>query len=168
MEFSRDQCCCFTGHRRLSRRERALLPQLLEEEIRRTADLGIDCFLSGGARGFDTLAAQAVLRLRDSGMSHHQLKLWMVLPCRDQASLWPPFDQELWRRILSRADKITFTAEEYNPGVMSLRNAYLVDHSARCICWQKPGVPGGTAQTVAMARDAGLELVPLAAFFPED
>jgi len=73
--FETDECLSFTGHRHLTAQDverlDALLPQVLEEYYQQ----GKRVFLSGGALGFDTLAAQAVLALRKK---HPAVQLIMV------------------------------------------------------------------------------------------
>ena len=70
--------CCFTGHRRLPSEEIPVLRKRLEEEIRRLYREGFHYFAAGGALGFDTLAALAVLSLRKELPG---LRLILVLPC---------------------------------------------------------------------------------------
>ena len=81
MEY--EQTCFFSGHRRLPEDPR-LLPAL-EDAIRRASGAGCRRFLCGGALGFDTLAAQTLLRLREQ----EKLRLCLVLPCRGPERAWP-------------------------------------------------------------------------------
>ena len=46
--------------------------------------------------GFDTLAAQEVLNLRKQ---YKDIKLILVLPCRDQADRWKAEDQEEYEKM---------------------------------------------------------------------
>ena len=59
----------FTGHRRISNIERDRLRQILPDVITALFREGISTFISGAAIGFDTLAAQAVLSVRDAGLA---------------------------------------------------------------------------------------------------
>lgn len=54
---------------------------------------GYRYFGTGGALGFDTLAAQAVLSLRGD---FPYIKLILVLPCKDQASRWKDTDRKVY------------------------------------------------------------------------
>ena len=70
----REETCCFTGHREISRGEAERLVALLDEEIERLAARGVRFFGAGGAEGFDTLAEyDRVLRAAD--------KVVYVSPC---------------------------------------------------------------------------------------
>ena len=56
--------CCFTGHRRIPPEAVAPLRERLEAEIESLIRQGVRYFGAGGALGFDTLAAEAVLDLK--------------------------------------------------------------------------------------------------------
>ncbi len=112
----------------------------------------------GGALGFDTLAAQTVLRLRER---YPQIRLILVLPCRSQTGGWSQADIDIYEEIKRRADKVTYTSENYFRGCMQKRNRHLVDNSSICICYlTKP--TGGTAYTVNYARRSGLRIINIA------
>ena len=121
-------------------------------------DRGIRFFGAGGALGFDTLAAQTVLRLKKK---YPDIKLILVLPCLTQARGWPTEDVEEYERIKAQADKVIYTAQEYTKGCMHKRNRHLVDHSSVCVCYLTKD-NGGTAYTVDYAEKRGLEIINLA------
>ncbi|HRN20742.1 MAG TPA: SLOG family protein [Prevotella sp.] len=76
---------------------------------------GYQYFGAGGALGFDTLAAQTVLNLKQW---YPCIKLILVLPCKDQAARWRANDVKEYERIKSHADKIVYTADRYFNGCM--------------------------------------------------
>ena len=115
--------------------------------------------MSGGALGFDTMAAQAVLFCRESCCP--ELKLKMVLPCRSQSAGWGESDRETYHNILHRADEVLWLSEKYYQGCMLMRNRYVVTHASVCISFLKDR-PGGTAYTVALACRQGLDIRNLA------
>ena len=119
---------------------------------------GYRYFGCGGALGFDTLAAQTVLRLREI---YPEIRLILVLPCRDQTRGWKQADVAEYDRIMKAADKVTYTSEQYYSGCMHKRNRHLVDNSSLCICYlTEPS--GGTAYTVNYARTQGLKIINVA------
>ena len=161
MELIRERCCCFTGHRLLSASDRAGLRVLLYKEIKRLIGEGVTTFLSGGALGFDTLAAQEVLRLRAE--RPEPIALVLVLPCLGQENRWTERDAAVYRGLLRNADEVIYTGDVYEPGCMFVRNRYLVDHSSICLCCLREGsARGGTAYTVRYADKQGLPIVNLA------
>lgn len=160
MELLRDQCCCFTGHRFIATADRAALREALRRQIDLLAEEGVATFLAGGALGFDTLAAQEVLRARvESGGA---VRLVLALPCLGQESRWRAQDAAVYQAILRNADEVIYTGDVYEPEAMFVRNRYMVDHSSVCLCYLREGATrGGTAYTVRYAKRSGLRIVNL-------
>ncbi len=154
----REKICCFTGHRDLPTSSRAELSIKLEDCLISLIGRGVRYFGAGGALGFDTLAAQAVLKLKEE---YPQIRLILVLPCLTQTRGWPAGDVEEYERIKAQADKVVYTSQEYTAGCMLKRNRHLVDHSGVCVCYMSR-TTGGTAYTVNYAKQQGLEIINLA------
>ena len=104
----REQTCCFTGHRELPVWGRKQLAAKLEDTITGLIDRGIIFYGAGGARGFDTLAAQTVLKLKPS---YPNIKLILVLPCLTQTRCWRPEDIAEYEHIKAQADRVVYTAQ---------------------------------------------------------
>lgn len=147
----RDYTCCFTGHRALPPEERGAIAYQLERTVIMLIQAGIRFFGAGGARGFDTLAAQTILKLR---RKYPHIKLILVLPCLSQTQGWRDEDIKVYESINTAADKVTYTSEKYTQGCMHKRNRHLVDHSSICVCYLTED-RGGTAYTVNYAKKAG-------------
>lgn len=154
----REQTCCFTGHRELPVWERKQLTAKLENTITALINRGILFYEAGGARGWDTLAAKAVLKLKPS---HPSIKLILVLPCLTQTKGWRPEEIAEYERIKVQADKVVYTSQQYTKGCMHKRNRHLVDNSSVCVCYLSKE-SGGTAYTVGYAEKKGLEIINLA------
>ena len=153
----RERTCCFTGHRRIPEEEREALAGRLEETLVGLIREGVRWFGAGGALGFDTLAAQTVLRLRER---YPQIRLILVLPCPEQDRGWRAEDVRVYREIFARADKTVYVSPRYIKGCMHRRNRHLVDHSGVCVCYLTQST-GGTAYTVDYARARGLRVINL-------
>ena len=125
----------------------------MEELIRS----GIRYFGAGGAMGFDTMAAQVVLKARKR---HSQVKLILVLPCEAQTRGWPEEAIRTYMAIKDAADKVRYTSVEYTPGCMHVRNRHLVDHSGICVAYLTEN-KGGTAYTVNYAKKKGIPVINL-------
>ena len=149
--------CCFTGHREILPGQLAILAGRLEETIKALVQQGVTHFWCGGALGFDTLAAKAVLKLCQE---YPHIKLCLALPCRSQTRRWGREDIETYEAIRAAADQVVYTAEEYIKGCMHRRNRYLVDHSSVCVCYLMKNT-GGTAYTVNYARKKGVPIIHL-------
>ena len=154
----KNQTCCFTGHRNLQKNEIAEIEKSLEHELIKLISQGIQYFGSGEALGFDTLAAQTVLKLKKK---YPQIKLIMVLPCKEQTKNWCDKDIITYNKILKKADKVVYTSEHYHQSCMHIRNRHLVDHSSHCIAYLNRA-KGGTAYTVNYAKQNGLQIINLA------
>ena len=156
--LSPESCLCFTGHRMITEFDRTALNSLLDTALKEAYDMGIRTFLSGGALGFDTLAAEAVLRFRDRTPD---INLFLALPCRSQADRWSSSDRRVYRLLLDKADQIYYVSEDYYEGCMQKRNRFLVDHAAYCLCFLR-FCHGGTWYTVSYAYDQGKKIRNLA------
>lgn len=154
----REQTCCFTGHRQIPPGEREEITDRLENTVVGLYQKGVRYYGAGGARGFDALAAQTVIRLRESCPG---IKLILVLPCLTQTRGWRPQDVTEYERIKAQADKVVYTAQQYTPGCMHRRNRHLVDNSSVCICYLTRD-SGGTAYTVGYAKEQGVKVINIA------
>lgn len=147
--------CCFTGHRIIRREDFPRVQADLRRMLPRLADAGVCEFICGGALGFDTLAAQEVLLLKQSNPS---IRLSLVLPCKDQAARWTPSQKETYAFIAERADHTEVLFDHYVPGCMQLRNRRMVDRSQICIAYYT-GRRGGTEYTINYAKQKGIRLL---------
>lgn len=98
----KEQTCCFTGHRNIPPEQYAAIAERLRTAVIDLIEAGICRFCAGGALGFDTLAAQTVLALKEK-YSHIQLIL--MLPCTTQTKGWPPGDIQIYKSIQQRCDR---------------------------------------------------------------
>ncbi len=145
---------CFTGHRKLQPHNIVQTASLLEEKIERLALKGEVIFRAGGALGFDTLAALCVLSARDKCPN---IKLHLILPCKDQTRGWADGDVEKYNYILSQADDVRYVCESYASGCMFKRDRELVDGADLCIAYCNK-TTGGTAYTVSYAKERGVKV----------
>lgn len=151
--------CCFTGHRQIPQDLAPKLKQRVKDGIEYLyANMGVTTYYAGGALGFDALAAEAVIEQR---WERRDVRLVIVVPCRDQAARWCAADMVRYERINRDADEVICLAEHYFSGCMHQRNRYMVDHSRACICYLTERT-GGTAYTVKYARERGLRIFNLA------
>ena len=149
--------CCFTGHRKLPASKVEKIVIGLDREIERLIAEGVTHYISGGALGFDQIAASLIIAKRQMGKPVH---LTLALPCKDQDALWSDKQRELYQHLLDEADCIVFVSEDFTPNCMKERNAYMVNNSKYCIC-ALLGERSGTGQTVRMARKKGLRIIDL-------
>ena len=106
----KEKTCCFTGHRDLPPSQLPRIARALETRVRELTRQGVIYFGSGGALGFDLLAAQIVLKIRETDP---RVRLIMVYPCPQQTDRWREEDKALYEQIKSRADKIVYVSDHY-------------------------------------------------------
>ena len=115
----KSQTCCFTGHRDIA----PYTPDTVFEQTKAIVTLlvskGFKYFGTGGALGFDTIAAQAVLSVKET---HPEVKLILVLSCENQTKYWKQQDIDVYNDIKLRADKVKVLAPHYYNGCMQKRN----------------------------------------------
>lgn len=148
----------FTGHRNVYKTEGARQYEALKKTLISFIDKGYKYFISGGAVGFDTMAAECVLNLRSEGAD---IKLILMLPCRDQDAKWSEGERRKYKRLLANADEIFYIQESYTRACMFERNRAMADASSACVAYcTKPS--GGTAYTVSYAVQNGIPVTNLA------
>ena len=157
-QTEKSQIVCFTGHRIIGGAETNQLWNITSETIKNLIKKGMQIFISGGAIGFDTLAAQVVLRAREHNPN---IKLIMALPCKNHEARWREADKKAYRHLLDNADEVVFVSEQpYFDGCMEKRNQFLAKYSGVCVAYMKRG-RSGTSQTVRMARERRLSVINL-------
>ena len=153
-----DGICCFTGHRDFERtatpREILIFEKLTDNLIRN----GYTVFKAGGALGFDTVAAEYILKRRAEGW---KVRLELVLPCANQTAKWSFPQKKRYETILNLADRVDCLYPQYVDGCMHERNRRMVDESSACVAFcNRTG--GGSYNTVQYARERGLSVYNIA------
>lgn len=151
--------CCFTGHRNIRKEDEDMIRFKIREQVLIQLENGISTFMVGGAVGFDMLAAEVLLDLREK--EGKELRLISVLPYLEWRERWPEEEKDREDRILERSDEITFMDGQIIRRTYLDRDRKMVDHSSVCIayCTRRNG---GTAYTVRYALKNGLQVINLA------
>lgn len=141
--------CCFSGHRP----EKLDMPEeqvrlLLEDAIQEAVRDGFTTYISGMAKGVDLVAAEIILRLRETDP---RLKLVCAMPFEGFGQRWGGGWTEWMRRVLDKADNIHYVNKKYSPAVFQQRNRWMVDRSSLVIAVFN-GEPGGTRATMTSPR----------------
>jgi uncharacterized phage-like protein YoqJ len=150
--------CCFTGHRKLPIDVVEKIIKRLNCEVDNLISQGVTDFISGGAPGFDQLAASLIIAKKEMGSD---IRLIFVLPCKNQEELWSADQKKLYCNLLADADEVIYISKEYHDGCMQQRNRYMVDHSSSCVCALLHPF-GVTNQTVKYAKQKGLKVINVA------
>jgi len=151
------KACAFTGHRRIESRHIQKLPELVLRAVQYAYDNGCRKFITGGAIGFDTLAAREIIKFR---ISHPDVSLVLALPCTNQDEHWSPSQRDAYSYTLSVADEVIYISDEYTETCMKERNLYLAEESDILIAYVSRSA-SGAGQTVRMANRLGREIYNL-------
>ena len=154
----KEKTVCFTGHRTIPMLKKRKIEKKIKETLEALIDNGYCYFGAGGALGFDTIAALTVLGLKKK---HPEIKLILVLPCKNQTRGWEEKDVTVYESIIEQADKVVYTQEHYDRGCMFKRNRHLVDNSSVCVAYLTEE-KGGTAYTVNYANQKGVKVINIA------
>ena len=128
---------------------------------------GVRTYISGGAQGFDQLAAWAVENLQKR---HSDVKNVIYVPFKGQERLWKEngiFGQAQYRGILKRANEVKYLADELTDtkeivSAMHVRNHAMVDKADAVIAlfpYKEIGdTKGGTVATMkyALSKDKSI------------
>jgi len=165
LNISRENTCCFTGHRADK------LPWRYDEEDvrcvqlkRRIADAvaaaydeGFRHFICGMATGCDMYFCEAVMELRES---RGDVTVEAAIPWEGQAAKWSADIRKRYFRLISECDMETVVQAAFSPDCMMRRNRYMVDNSSLLIA-AYDGQSGGTQSTMLYAVRNGLRIIEL-------
>ncbi len=143
--------CSFTGHRQIKSAHKGAIDELVDKGIAYAYSEGCRSFYSGGAIGFDTIAARAVIRFR---INHPGVKLILCLPCIDQSRHWSESQINDYEYILRSADEIIYASDEYTDTCIKARNMMLAELSDIVIAYVGRA-RSGSSQTARMAERLG-------------
>ena len=147
----------FTGHRAIEYNDALRLPALLEDTILDLWERGAKVYRTGGAMGFDTVAALKVLDLKEK---YPDIELELILPCRNQTEKWDAASRRTYDYILENSTRHRFLFDTYIDGCMLTRDRKLIDGADACVAYCSKS-RGGTAYTCAYAVKSGVELINL-------
>jgi uncharacterized phage-like protein YoqJ len=154
--MQKETTCFFTGHRRIPEQMHSTLHERLCDCIRDLYEKGYRDFIAGGAIGFDTIAANTVIKLRETELS--DLRLHIYAPCPAQDKYFSEEQKAEYAKVLGLADSVKTVSEFYHNGCMHKRNRAMAQDSSICIafCTRETG---GTAYTVNFAKKQGIDII---------
>lgn len=148
----------FTGHRFFSFDRVEEVREKVENEIRLLYSKGFRNFFCGMALGFDMLAAEEVLKLKEE---LHGILLIAIVPYRGQNERWGISQKIRYQRILDNVDDIIVLSEHYYNGCFLKRNDFMLGHVAALLAYFDRKPKGGTFYTVRNAKRLGLQICNL-------
>lgn len=143
----------FTGHRYIDARKRQRVKETLKRQIVEAYGQGFRNFMSGFALGFDMMAAETVVSLRETCPG---IILTAAIPFKGQPTYFSSYDKRRYNRLLCLADEVMVLSETYFPRCFLERDEFMVSHSSFLIAYYDGRERGGTFYTVKKAREQGL------------
>lgn len=145
----RNDTVCFSGHRKIPPEEYEMIKKELFLTVRGLIERGYTEFYTGGAEGFDRLATECVIRLKEE---FPDILLNIIFPYIGSRG------EKEYEPIIPYADKTEYACGRYLPWCYHERNRMLVDKSSVCVCYLTKA-SGGTAYTANYAKDNGVEVI---------
>ena len=116
---------------------------------------GYRTFLTGMARGFDILAAYAVIKYRERFNVTEKISLVGVSPYSEEIDRLNGQDLYNYNLVKHHCDEMIYLNREYVPWCYHQRNRFMVDNSSLLIC-SCLDENSGTGSTIRYARKKGL------------
>ena len=156
---------CVTGHRNIPESRKPVVAQLLSEIMAMLYERGARIFKAGGAVGFDTMAAHAVIDLK-AATRDPNIKLCLCLAAPDQAKNFSAYDKIIFNLVLENSDSVSYASDKSCSDSYFARNRKLVEGSDVCVayCTEQRG---GTYYTCKHALLNGVEFINIADFIED-
>jgi uncharacterized phage-like protein YoqJ len=161
MKQEKSLAIAFTGHRQLkgnyppSKEWRTVFDTILYYIMELNNEYKELHFASGGALGFDQVAAEAVIRAQTLGAN---ATLTFVIPFPGFQKRWPAKSQEHLEQLQQMATKVVFVDNDptYKPYKLQKRNEYMVNRSDMILALIEQGLTkGGTFNCIKYAYSLG-------------
>lgn len=160
--INKSKTICLTGHRPKhlpwgydeTKDSCVKFKEALRNIFKKAIKYGIKYFLTGMAEGFDMIATEILLSLKQT---YKKIKIIAVIPCKGQEEKWSKSQIDRYHKILNDCDNIVTLSSHYSPSCMNNRNRYMINHSSFVIaCFN--GVDGGTKNTINFAKQYGCKV----------
>lgn len=146
--------CCFTGHREL---DGSLDEDLLKRVIVDLIKQGTQDFYFGMARGFDLIALQIAVQLKNI---YPNIRLHACMGYEDQLDHFNAHTRQEYLALLPYCEDTTSITTYYDKTCMLRRDRYMVDRSQVVICYLRKK-SGGTYYTVQYAKSKSIPVIEL-------
>lgn len=154
---------CFTGHRpdklggyNESNPTAKYVKSALAKHIKQLVEQGHQEFISGGALGIDTWAAEIVLEFKKA---QPYIRLIIAKPFPSQDKVWPEESKIRFRKMCDEADEVVdVSPDPYDAKKMMDRNKWMVDRADVVVAvWD--GSSGGTGNCVTYAKKKAKNII---------
>lgn len=156
MTDSINSSVCFTGHRTINPKKLQAVKEKLYYTIMELYNEGHRTFLCGMAIGFDLLAAEILIELKET---YKDIIIVACIPFIGQESRFSPTDQERYNKVINSVDSKVIIARTFSKQSYLLRNIYMLEHSSIVVAYFDTNIKkGGTFFTYNKAIMMGKEV----------
>ena len=160
--------CCFTGYRpskfpfslERTSKEYIRFENKLVDAIFSLPKEQCYTFYTGCAMGFDLIAAEIVLMLKEAPRVDFSVELICAVPFIEQSASFTADWKERYNNVIAAADEVVLISDRYFDGCYQHRNEFMVDNSDIVLTWYD-GKPSGTGNTLKYANKKGKKIVNL-------
>lgn len=148
---------CFTGHRPSDLGTTpAIAKSALRKAIYSAIQQGATTFITGGAIGVDTYAAQIVINAKTV---YPNIKLYIAVPFRGFTKYWTDTQRDEFADTIRKCDGFKVICDKPSKYAYHARNRFMVDHADLVIAYWSGKHSGGTYATVQYAQQTGTKIV---------
>ena len=156
MTDSINSSVCFTGHRTINPNKLQAVKEKLYYTIMKLYNEGHRTFLCGMAIGFDLLAAELLIELKET---YKDIIIIACIPFIGQESRFSPTDQERYNKVINAVDSKAIIARTFSKQSYLLRNIFMLEHSSIVVAYFDTNIKkGGTFFTYNKAIKMGKEV----------
>ena len=153
MLYCRDRTCCLRGQEDLPPWEEQNVRTRMRHRLMPLIWDRVDFFGVGGGRGYELMAAEYLLKVRDE--FKRNIRIISVLPYPEYREEWPEEDFRRQEEILRRSDKVVFACPAKTADAWQIRDRKLLEESGFCICYCRRA-DGRIAGFIREARQCGM------------
>lgn len=147
--MSKISTVCFTGHRPSDLgTSTASAKEALRKAIEDAIQHGATNFITGGAIGVDTYAAQLVIEAK---ATNPNIKLYIAVPFRGFTKYWSDAQRAEYADTIRKCDGFKIVCDKPSKRAYHVRNHFMVDRADAVIAYWSGKRNGGTFATVQYA-----------------
>ena len=148
---------CFTGHRPSDLGTTpAVAKSALRKAINDAIQHGATTFITGGAIGVDTYAAQLVIEAK---ATNPNIKLYIAVPFRGFTKYWSNTQRAEYADTVRKSDGFKVICDTPSKHAYHARNHFMVDRADLVIAYWSGKRSGGTYATVQYAQQTHTKVI---------
>lgn len=157
VHIDKSKTVAFTGHRNINT-DTSVLKDELTHIIREQYHNGHTTFITGGAVGFDLLAAEVVLELQKE---YTDIQLFSAVPYTGHHLYFREEDKQRYIHIADKATSNILLSAHYYDGCFLRRNDYMLEKCSLVIAYYAQITKSGTGYTIRKAQEKNIPTINL-------